>query len=41
MARTEREWLELARRYNFRGRMDKGEFSGPVLSHGRTPSSST
>jgi len=35
MARTEREWLELARRYNFRGRMDKGEFSGPVLSHGK------
>lgn len=35
MARTEQEWLELARRYNFRGRMDKGEFTGPVLSHGK------
>jgi 2,2-dialkylglycine decarboxylase (pyruvate) len=35
MARTEREWLDLARQYNFRGRMDKGEFSGPVLASGK------
>jgi 2,2-dialkylglycine decarboxylase (pyruvate) len=35
MPKTEREWLEWARRYNFRGRMDKGEFTGPVFSSGK------
>lgn len=35
MARTEREWLDWATRYNFRGRMDKGEFTGPVFVSGK------
>jgi 2,2-dialkylglycine decarboxylase (pyruvate) len=33
--RTEREWLEMAKQHNFRGRMDKGEFSGPIFEKGK------
>ena len=29
--KTEAEWLKIANDYNFRGRMDKGEFTGPVF----------
>ncbi len=35
MKRTEREWLEMAKQHNFRGRMDKGEFSGPIFERGQ------
>jgi 2,2-dialkylglycine decarboxylase (pyruvate) len=35
MARTEREWLEMAKQHNFRGRMDKGEFTGPIFEKGK------
>lgn len=35
MVRTEREWLDMAKRHNFRGRMDKGEFSGPIFEKGK------
>lgn len=35
MPRTESEWLDWARRFNFRGRMDKGEFTGPVFASGK------
>jgi 2,2-dialkylglycine decarboxylase (pyruvate) len=31
MARSESEWLDMAKRHNFRGRMDKGEFTGPIF----------
>ena len=30
----EAEWLELARRYCFRGRIDRPQTEGPVFSHG-------
>ena len=33
--KTEREWLDMAERHNFRGRMDKGEFSGPIFEKGK------
>lgn len=35
MPDTESEWLDWAKRYNFRGRMDKGEFSGPIFQSGK------
>src|SRR2546425_4845256 len=35
MGRTEREWLDMAKRHNFRGRMDKGEFTGPIFEKGK------
>jgi 2,2-dialkylglycine decarboxylase (pyruvate) len=35
MPRTEQEWLDLAKRYSFRARMDKGEFTGPVFVSGK------
>jgi 2,2-dialkylglycine decarboxylase (pyruvate) len=31
---SEAEWLELARRYCFRGRIDRPQTEGPVFSHG-------
>ena len=33
--RTEAQWLEIAKEYSFRGRMDKGSFSGPILAEGK------
>jgi len=33
--KSEREWLEMAKKHNFRGRMDKGEFSGPIFEKGK------
>ena len=35
MKRSEREWLDMAKRHSFRGRMDKGEFSGPIFERGK------
>jgi 2,2-dialkylglycine decarboxylase (pyruvate) len=32
MPTSEAEWLDWAKRHNFRGRMDKGEFSGPIFA---------
>jgi 2,2-dialkylglycine decarboxylase (pyruvate) len=33
--RTESEWLEMASRHNFRGRMDQREFTGPIFARGK------
>lgn len=35
MKRTEQEWLAMAKQHSFRGRMDKGEFSGPIFEKGK------
>lgn len=33
--KSEEELLEIARRYSFRGRMDKGKFTGPIFVRGK------